>query len=71
MVNDIDFGLANKFRDSWTSNHIPYKQDDFHGVGASLFAAINTHLGFGELVFDIYHCHSANNFFPFRILPSG
>ncbi|KAF9565445.1 kinase-like protein [Agrocybe pediades] len=45
MVNVIDFGLAKKFRDSRTSNHIPYKQDDFHGVGTSLFAAINTHLG--------------------------
>ncbi|KNZ75498.1 Casein kinase I like protein [Termitomyces sp. J132] len=45
MVNVIDFGLAKKFRDSKTLNHIPYKQDDFHGVGTSLFAAINTHLG--------------------------
>ncbi|KAG6811326.1 hypothetical protein H0H92_007990 [Tricholoma furcatifolium] len=45
MVNVIDFGLAKKFRDSKTSSHIPYKQDDYHGVGTSLFAAINTHLG--------------------------
>ncbi|GLB42971.1 putative protein tyrosine kinase [Lyophyllum shimeji] len=45
MVNVIDFGLAKKFRDSKTSAHIPYKQDDYHGVGTSLFAAINTHLG--------------------------
>ncbi|KAF8193798.1 kinase-like domain-containing protein [Pholiota molesta] len=45
MVNVIDFGLAKKFRDARTSTHIPYKQDDFHGVGTSLFAAINTHLG--------------------------
>ncbi|KAF8888994.1 kinase-like domain-containing protein [Infundibulicybe gibba] len=45
LVNVIDFGLAKKFRDPRTSNHIPYKQDDFHGVGTSLFAAINTHLG--------------------------
>ncbi|PPR02896.1 hypothetical protein CVT24_002280, partial [Panaeolus cyanescens] len=45
MVNVIDFGLAKKYRDARTSNHIPYKQDDFHGVGTSLFAAINTHLG--------------------------
>lgn len=47
LVNVIDFGLAKRFRDSRTSNHIPYKQDDFHGVGTSLFAAINTHLGVG------------------------
>ncbi|KAJ6482164.1 kinase-like domain-containing protein [Mycena vitilis] len=45
MVNVIDFGLAKKFRDSRTLLHIPYKQDDFHGVGTSLFAAISTHLG--------------------------
>ncbi|KAJ7159862.1 kinase-like domain-containing protein [Mycena crocata] len=46
MVNVIDFGLAKKFRDSrFPGNHIPYKQDGFHGVGTSLFAAINTHLG--------------------------
>ncbi|KAG5652562.1 hypothetical protein H0H81_004571 [Sphagnurus paluster] len=45
IVNVIDFGLAKKFRDLRTSNHIPYKQDDYHGVGTSLFAAINTHLG--------------------------
>ena len=45
LVNVIDFGLAKKYRDSRTSNHIPFKQDDIHGVGTSLFAAINTHLG--------------------------
>lgn len=47
LVNVIDFGLAKKFRDNRTYNHIPYKQDGFHGVGTSLFAAINTHLGVG------------------------
>ncbi|OCH89941.1 kinase-like protein [Obba rivulosa] len=45
IVNIIDFGLAKKFRDSRTNMHIPYKQDDHHGVGTCLFAAINTHLG--------------------------
>ncbi|KAF5348331.1 hypothetical protein D9756_010491 [Leucocoprinus leucothites] len=45
LVNVIDFGLAKKFRDAKTSSHIPFKQDDMHGVGTSLFAAINTHLG--------------------------
>ncbi|KZP24227.1 kinase-like protein [Athelia psychrophila] len=45
LVNVIDFGLAKKFRDSRTSDHIAYKQDEHHGVGTSLFAAINTHLG--------------------------
>ena len=50
MVNVIDFGLAKKFRDSKTSTHIPYKQDEFHGVGTSLFASINTHVGVGPFI---------------------
>ncbi|EPQ53214.1 protein kinase [Gloeophyllum trabeum ATCC 11539] len=45
LVNVIDFGLAKKYRDPRTTLHIPYKQDDHHGVGTSLFASINTHLG--------------------------
>ncbi|KAA1470999.1 kinase-like protein [Dentipellis sp. KUC8613] len=45
LVNVIDFGLAKKFRDSRTGAHIPYHQDPHHGVGTSLFASINTHLG--------------------------
>ncbi|KAF8493804.1 kinase-like protein [Russula emetica] len=44
LVNVIDFGLAKKFRDH-DGAHIPYKQDAHHGVGTSLFASINTHLG--------------------------
>ncbi|KAF8638124.1 hypothetical protein AX17_002423 [Amanita inopinata Kibby_2008] len=45
LVNVIDFGLAKKYRDSRTLNHIPYRRTDVHGVGTSLFAAINTHYG--------------------------
>ncbi|KAI0031087.1 kinase-like protein [Vararia minispora EC-137] len=45
LVNVIDFGLAKKFRDPRTGMHIPYQQDGQHGVGTSLFASINTHLG--------------------------
>ena len=37
--------MAKKFRDPRTGAHIPYHQDDHHGVGTCLFAAINTHLG--------------------------
>lgn len=44
VVNVIDFGLAKKFRDG-KGMHIPYSQRGGHGVGTSLFAAINTHLG--------------------------
>ncbi|KAI0321240.1 kinase-like protein [Amylostereum chailletii] len=45
LVNVIDFGLAKKFRDPRTGAHIPYQQDGHHGVGTSLFASLNTHLG--------------------------
>ncbi|KAJ8521588.1 hypothetical protein ONZ45_g1767 [Pleurotus djamor] len=45
LVNVIDFGLAKKFRDPRTGLHIPYRQDSIHGVGTSLFASINTHMG--------------------------
>lgn len=48
FVNVIDFGLAKKFRDPRSGGHIPYRQDEHHGVGTSLFAAINTHLGIGQ-----------------------
>ncbi|ESK86328.1 casein kinase i [Moniliophthora roreri MCA 2997] len=46
-VNIIDFGLAKKYRDPLTGEHIPYYQNDngLHGVGTSLFASLNTHLG--------------------------
>ncbi|EEB98048.1 hypothetical protein MPER_02514, partial [Moniliophthora perniciosa FA553] len=46
-VNIIDFGLAKKYRDPLTGEHIPYHQNDngLHGVGTSLFASLNTHLG--------------------------
>ena len=47
MVHIIDFGLAKKFRDPVTLTHIPYSRhpQGLHGVGTSLFASINTHLG--------------------------
>ncbi|KAF8550707.1 kinase-like protein [Imleria badia] len=45
IVNVIDFGLARRFRDSRTGEHIAYKQDGRHGVGTSLFASLNAHRG--------------------------
>ncbi|EPS93082.1 hypothetical protein FOMPIDRAFT_1020751 [Fomitopsis schrenkii] len=45
LVNIIDFGLAKKYRDPRTGAHVPYAQEDQHGVGTCLFASINTHLG--------------------------
>lgn len=51
LVNVIDFGLAKKYRDPRTLNHIPYKRTGFHGVGTSRFAAINTHFGIGKYLY--------------------
>jgi serine/threonine protein kinase len=48
LINVIDFGLAKKFRDVRTSEHIPYQQDEQHRVGTSLFASTHTHDGIGE-----------------------
>ena len=48
LVNIIDFGLAKKYRDPRTGAHIPYAQEDQHGVGTCLFASINTHMGVGK-----------------------
>lgn len=56
VVNVIDFGLAKKFRDA-KGIHIPYSQRGGHGVGTSLFAAINTHLGVGELYHSCWENH--------------
>jgi casein kinase I homolog HRR25 len=54
LVNVIDFGLAKRFRDPRTGDHIPYSQDGYHGVGTALFAAINTHVGAGRFLIACY-----------------
>ena len=52
-VNVIDFGLAKKYTNSRTGEHIKNSQCDSHGVGTPLFASINTHNGEG-IVADSY-----------------
>jgi casein kinase I homolog HRR25 len=49
LVNVIDFGLAKRYRDPRTNEHVPYSQADAHGTGTSLFASLNTHDGIGML----------------------
>ncbi|KAH7923609.1 kinase-like protein [Leucogyrophana mollusca] len=45
IVDVINFGLAKKFRDPKAGAHIPYRKDDHHGVGTSLFVSLNAHDG--------------------------
>jgi len=54
LVYIIDFGLAKKYRDSRTHQHIPYKENK-NLTGTARYASINTHLGIGENL----HCSVA------------
>ena len=47
LVYIIDFGLAKKYRDARTHQHIPYRENK-NLTGTARYASINTHLGIGQ-----------------------
>jgi len=44
----VDFGLARRFREFTTGNHIPYKTQK-NLTGTAKYVSINTHLGVGDI----------------------
>ena len=49
LVYIIDFGLAKKYRDSRTHQHIAYRENK-NLTGTARYASVNTHLGIGMLL---------------------
>ena len=47
LVYVIDFGLAKKYRDARTHQHIPYRENKTL-TGTARYASINTHCGIGQ-----------------------
>lgn len=44
LIHSIDFGLAKRYRDPKTNQHIPYRNNK-NLTGTARYASVNAHLG--------------------------
>ena len=51
LIYIIDYGLAKKYRDPKTGQHIPFKENK-NLTGTARYASLFTHLGYGINNFD-------------------
>lgn len=62
LVYIIDFGLAKKYRDSRTHQHIPYRENK-NLTGTARYASVNTHLGIGKYISNVLENHLRIRFY--------
>lgn len=66
LVYIIDFGLAKKFRDSRTHQHIAYRENK-NLTGTARYASVNTHLGIGRCIRLCTYCCVQHSQWAFQV----